>query len=69
MGLLAVYVFGTEREFADDELTLLRAMADHSAQAIANARLFEEVRLKSSHSRLSRHSWRMRRKPSAGHRA
>ena len=48
MGLLAVYVFGTEREFTDDELTLLRAMADHSAQAIANARLFEEVRLKSS---------------------
>jgi PAS domain S-box-containing protein len=48
VGLLAVYVFGTERDFTDDELTLLRAMADHSAQAIANARLFEEVWLTSS---------------------
>lgn len=48
IGLLAVYVFGTEREFTDDELNLLRAMGDHSVQAIANARLFEEVTLKSS---------------------
>ncbi len=43
IGLLSVATVGTVRPFTDDELLLVRGIADQAAQAIANARLFETV--------------------------
>jgi two-component system sensor histidine kinase UhpB len=41
IGVLAVGVNGHVREFAEDELSLLKAVCDQAAQAIANAQLFK----------------------------
>lgn len=43
VGTLTVYSFGSIREFTEDELELLRGLAHQAAQAITNARLFEEA--------------------------
>ncbi len=43
IGLLSVATVGTVRTFTDDELLLVRGIADQAAQAIANARLFDAV--------------------------
>ena len=43
IGVLVLGVNGQVREFDKDELTLLKAMSDQAAQAIANARLFQTV--------------------------
>jgi PAS domain S-box-containing protein len=43
VGALAIGVNGHVREFDKDELTLLKAISDQAAQAIANARLFQTV--------------------------
>lgn len=42
-GLLTAYTFDESRRFSEDELTLLRGVADQTSQAIANARLFEDA--------------------------
>jgi len=44
VGILAVMTRDTVREFNDDELALLRGLADQAGQAITNAQLFEEIR-------------------------
>jgi PAS domain S-box-containing protein len=41
IGVLVIGVNGHVREFAKDELTLLKAISDQAAQAIANAKLFK----------------------------
>jgi PAS domain S-box-containing protein len=41
IGVLVLGVNGHVREFAKDELTLLKAISDQAAQAIANAKLFK----------------------------
>ncbi|HLF87894.1 MAG TPA: HD domain-containing phosphohydrolase [Anaerolineales bacterium] len=43
IGSLSVYTFGEERAFTGDELSLLQGLADQAAQAIANARLYEDA--------------------------
>lgn len=43
IGNLAVFSINSERDFTDDELTLLHGMANLGEQAIVNARLFEET--------------------------
>jgi response regulator RpfG family c-di-GMP phosphodiesterase/putative methionine-R-sulfoxide reductase with GAF domain len=43
IGDLSVFAFGDIRSFTSDELSLLRGLADQAAQAISNARLFEET--------------------------
>jgi len=49
MGTLDVYTFNERRDFDPDELALLNALADQAAQAIANARLFEEAERRLRH--------------------
>lgn len=44
IGVLALITSGEERRFAAEELALLQGLADQAAQAITNARLFEETR-------------------------
>lgn len=44
LGMLVVNTFEEVRTFTEDELVLLRGIADQAAQAITNARLFEQVR-------------------------
>ncbi len=44
VGALNVHTVGDVRTFADDELALLKGLADQAAQAIANAQLFEQVK-------------------------
>ncbi|MBI5303924.1 MAG: GAF domain-containing protein [Chloroflexi bacterium] len=44
IGSLNIYSFGEIRQFADDELALLKGLADQAALAIANARLYEQER-------------------------
>lgn len=43
IGDLAVYATGEERKFTPDELSLLQGLAHQAAQAISNARLYEEA--------------------------
>jgi signal transduction histidine kinase/PAS domain-containing protein len=43
IGVLVLGINGHVREFDQDELTLLKAISDQAAQAIANARLFQTV--------------------------
>lgn len=43
IGTLIVYSLGEPRSFSDNELALLKGLADQAAQAIANARLHEEA--------------------------
>jgi len=50
VGTLHIHTLGEPCTFDDDELALLKGLADLSALAIANARLFEEVR--AGHERL-----------------
>ena len=42
VGLLAIFTIDEVRHFSEGEIALLKAFADHAAQAIANARLFEQ---------------------------
>jgi GAF domain-containing protein len=44
IGVLTVCTLGETRNFSEDELILLKGLADQAAQAIANARLLEAVR-------------------------
>ena len=44
VGTLSVMTRDAVRQFTDDELALLRGLADQAGQAIANAQLFEQVR-------------------------
>jgi signal transduction histidine kinase len=44
VGTLNVHSVGDVRAFDDDELVLLKGLADQAAQAIANAQLFEQVK-------------------------
>ena len=50
-GYLAVFTFGKEQSFSEDEQSLMHGLADLAEQAIVNARLFEETeqRLKQVH--------------------
>jgi len=43
IGNLNVYTFGQERVFTADDLALLQGLADQTAQAITNARLYEDA--------------------------
>jgi PAS domain S-box-containing protein len=43
VGTLNIYTMGEPRTFDEDELALLKGLADQAAQAIANAQLFKEV--------------------------
>jgi len=43
VGDLSVFTFDDIRYFTEDEMSLLRGLADQAAQAIANAHLFEET--------------------------
>jgi len=43
IGNLVVYTLGQERMFTSDEVDLLRGLADQAAQAIANARLYDDA--------------------------
>jgi light-regulated signal transduction histidine kinase (bacteriophytochrome) len=43
IGVLSVMTFAVERQFRDDELALLKGLADQAALAIANARLFSDL--------------------------
>ena len=43
IGTLDVLTFNTVRAFTDDEMALLRGLAELAAQAITNARLYEET--------------------------
>jgi PAS domain S-box-containing protein len=49
VGTLNVYAFHERRDFDPDDLALLTALADQVAQAIANARLFEEAERRLQH--------------------
>ncbi len=49
VGGLTLFTFGEVRRFTGDELALLRGLADQAAQAITNARLFEETRRRLDH--------------------
>lgn len=42
-GCLMVYAFNQARQFSDDELDLMKAIASQATQAIANARLFDDA--------------------------
>jgi HD-GYP domain-containing protein (c-di-GMP phosphodiesterase class II) len=42
LGLLKIYSFGESRSFSANELALLQGLADLGAQAIANARIYDE---------------------------
>ncbi|MBI4277582.1 MAG: PAS domain S-box protein [Armatimonadetes bacterium] len=44
VGGLVIFSFEQVRHFSEEELTLLRGLDDQAAQAITNARLFEQVR-------------------------
>lgn len=44
LGILTVHTRETSRKFTEDELTLLRGIADQVTQALINVRLFEQVR-------------------------
>jgi PAS domain S-box-containing protein len=44
VGVLAVLTTGTSRVFSEDELALLKGLADQAAQALVNSRLLEETR-------------------------
>lgn len=44
IGVLCIGTLETIRHFTDDELTLLAGLADQGAQAIANARLFNDAK-------------------------
>lgn len=46
LGILSISSFGQPRLFTADELTLLKGLADQSVQAISNANLFAETRLR-----------------------
>jgi len=48
IGRLNIGVVGEVREFSDDELRLLRGLADQAAQAIINARLYQNLQRYSS---------------------
>ncbi|OGO25872.1 MAG: hypothetical protein A2W33_08480 [Chloroflexi bacterium RBG_16_52_11] len=50
-GYLAVFTFGKEQSFSEDEQSLMNGLANLAEQAIVNARLFEETeqRLKQVH--------------------
>lgn len=43
IGYLAGFTVGEQRDFSDDELYLLKGLADQAIQAIVNARLFAEI--------------------------
>lgn len=43
VGALTVYTIGHKRDFAQHELALLQAVADQAAQAITNARLYQQA--------------------------
>lgn len=43
LGVLNISTLGKERQFTEDELALLRGLADQAALAISNARLYEET--------------------------
>jgi PAS domain S-box-containing protein len=43
VGILTISTIGEARQFRKDELALLKGLADQAAQAITNARLFEET--------------------------
>ncbi len=43
VGKLGVYVFGETRPFTRDDLALVQGLSDLAAQAIVNARLFDEL--------------------------
>ncbi|MBC8265139.1 MAG: GAF domain-containing protein [Anaerolineales bacterium] len=49
VGVLSVVTFGETRHFTDDELALLQGLADQAAQAITNARLFNEAQRRLQH--------------------
>jgi signal transduction histidine kinase len=44
VGTLTVYTLGQPRSFSDDDLMLLKGLADQAAQAITNARLHDMVK-------------------------
>jgi signal transduction histidine kinase len=44
LGALVAMIVGDVRQFSDDEVALVRGLADQAAQAITNARLFDQVR-------------------------
>jgi PAS domain S-box-containing protein len=44
MGALAAYALDPERTFSEDDISLLRSLADQAALAIRNANLYEESR-------------------------
>ncbi len=48
LGLLNVYGIGEERHFSDEDLTLIKCLADQAALALSNARLYELERARSS---------------------
>lgn len=43
IGVLSIFTFGEVRDFSQDELVLLKGLADQAAQAMTNARLFDTV--------------------------
>lgn len=49
VGILIVITTGEERHFTENDLALLRGVADQAAMAIANARLFEEAERRLKH--------------------
>ncbi len=49
VGILNLMIFGEEHLFTENELALLRGLADQAAMAIANARLFEESERRLKH--------------------
>jgi response regulator RpfG family c-di-GMP phosphodiesterase/putative methionine-R-sulfoxide reductase with GAF domain len=54
VGALAVVTVGEVRVFTQDDLTLLQEVADQAAQAIINARLYEQSRRRLRHSQALR---------------
>ncbi|MDP2659240.1 MAG: PAS domain S-box protein, partial [Dehalococcoidia bacterium] len=51
VGSMNIVTYDQERDFTEDELTLLRGLADQASQALVNARLFDESqrRLRDTH--------------------
>jgi putative nucleotidyltransferase with HDIG domain len=49
IGVLSVFSVDDIRHFTEDELALLRGLADQATQAIANARLFDETQRRLRH--------------------
>ncbi len=49
IGSLSIYRIGKKRRFFDEELDLLQGLADQSAMAINNARLFSEAKSRLDH--------------------